>query len=92
MTRTWLNYQQEIALRHMEVKKNQMDGVRSTPFVPFRDIIAFADCDTPPVRLIPEFRPSSLLSESLSMWESFFRWSAPIVEAMKQGCMEAQRE
>jgi len=37
----WLNYQQEIALRHTELKKNQVDGVRSTPYVPFRDIIAF---------------------------------------------------
>ena len=37
----WINYQEEIALRHTSVKKNQVDGVRSTPFVPLRDIIAF---------------------------------------------------
>jgi hypothetical protein len=37
----WLNYQQEIALRHTSAKKNQTDGVQSTPYVPFRDIIAF---------------------------------------------------
>jgi hypothetical protein len=37
----WLNYQQEIALRHTTVKKNKVDGVRSTPYVPLRDIIAF---------------------------------------------------
>ncbi len=37
----WINYQQEIALRHTSVKKNQTDGVRSTPYVPLRDIIAF---------------------------------------------------
>ena len=37
----WLNYQHEIALRHTAAKKNQVDGVRSTPYVPFRDIIAF---------------------------------------------------
>ena len=37
----WLNYQQEIALRHTAVKKNQTDGVHSTPFVPLSDIIAF---------------------------------------------------
>jgi len=37
----WLNYQHEIALRHTAVKKNKTDGVRSTPHVPFRDIIAF---------------------------------------------------
>lgn len=37
----WLNYQQEIALRHTSLKKNQVDGVASTPFVPYRDIAAF---------------------------------------------------
>jgi len=37
----WLNYQNEIALRHMSPKKNQTDGVNSTPFVPFRDVIGF---------------------------------------------------
>ncbi len=37
----WVNYQQEIALRHMAPKKNRTDGVQSTPYVPFRDIIAF---------------------------------------------------
>jgi len=37
----WLNYQQEIALRHTSVKKNKVDRVRSTPYVPLRDIIAF---------------------------------------------------
>jgi hypothetical protein len=37
----WLNYQQEIALRHTTAKKNQTDGVRSTPCVPFQDVIAF---------------------------------------------------
>jgi hypothetical protein len=37
----WIDYQQEIALRHTSAKKNQVDAVRSTPFVPLRDIIAF---------------------------------------------------
>jgi hypothetical protein len=37
----WLNYQYEIALRHTKVKKNKTDSVRSTPFVPFADVIAF---------------------------------------------------
>ena len=37
----WLNYQQEIALRHTSVKKNQADGVDSTAYVPFRDVVAF---------------------------------------------------
>jgi hypothetical protein len=37
----WINYQEEIALRHTSLKKNQTDNVRSTPYVPLRDIIAF---------------------------------------------------
>jgi hypothetical protein len=37
----WINYQREIALRHTTSKKNQVDGVQSTPFVPLRDVIAF---------------------------------------------------
>jgi hypothetical protein len=37
----WINYQEEIALRHTSVKKNKIDGVQSTPYVPLRDIIAF---------------------------------------------------
>jgi hypothetical protein len=37
----WLNYQQEIALRHTSFKKNQMDNVVSTPHVPYSDFIAF---------------------------------------------------
>jgi Protoglobin len=37
----WLDYQQEIALRHTSLKKNQVDRVQSTPHVPLRDIIAF---------------------------------------------------
>jgi len=37
----WINYQQEIALRHTTAKKNKVDGVRSTPYVPLQDVIAF---------------------------------------------------
>src|SRR5579862_7841865 len=37
----WLNYQHEIALRHTAAKKNKLDGVQSTAYVPFRDVIAF---------------------------------------------------
>jgi hypothetical protein len=37
----WLNYQQEIALRHTSLKKNKTDAVDSTPYVPLRDIISF---------------------------------------------------
>lgn len=40
--REWLDYQQEIALRHTRVKKNQTDGAYSTPeHIPLRYMIAF---------------------------------------------------
>jgi len=37
----WIDYQQEIGLRHTSLKKNKVDGVRSTPCVPLPDVIAF---------------------------------------------------
>jgi hypothetical protein len=37
----WLDYQQEIALRHTRVKKNQTDGVQAPEHIPLRYIIAF---------------------------------------------------
>lgn len=37
----WLNYQQEIALRHTSIKKNKTDQVTSSPYIPLRDIVGF---------------------------------------------------
>jgi hypothetical protein len=37
----WLNYQQEIALRHTSVKKNRTDHVESAEYIPLRYVIAF---------------------------------------------------
>jgi len=37
----WLAYQQEIALRHTEPKKNRTDHADSVPHIPLRHIIAF---------------------------------------------------
>lgn len=37
----WLNYQEEIGLRHTPEKKNQTDGVQAPPVVPLRYLIAF---------------------------------------------------
>ena len=47
----WLDYQQEIALRHTSAKKNQVDGVRSTEYVPLRDTIAFVGVMNQTIRL-----------------------------------------
>lgn len=38
---TWLDYQEEIALRHTPQKKNTVDGVESVDNIPLRYIIAF---------------------------------------------------
>ncbi|MGI8958562.1 MAG: protoglobin domain-containing protein [Bryobacteraceae bacterium] len=38
----WLNYQEEIGLRHTPVKKNQTDRGQTPPLVPLRYTIAFA--------------------------------------------------
>ena len=38
----WLNYQQEIALRHTSVKKNKTDRVESIGSIPLRYVVAFA--------------------------------------------------
>ncbi len=37
----WLNYQQEIGLRHHRAKKNQTDGVQSVPLIDHRYLVAF---------------------------------------------------
>ena len=42
----WIDYQQEIALRHTSFKKNQVDGVRSSSYVPLRDVLAFTSVMT----------------------------------------------
>jgi hypothetical protein len=37
----WLDYQQEIALRHTRAKKNRTDGVDSVEHIPLRYMVAF---------------------------------------------------
>ena len=49
----WLNYQQEMALRHTSVKKNKTDKVESAPTIPLRHIIAFTAVITDPEILKP---------------------------------------
>ena len=44
----WLNYQQEMALRHTSVKKNKTDNAESAPTIPLRYIIAFTAVITDP--------------------------------------------
>jgi hypothetical protein len=47
----WLDYQQEIALRHTRAKKNQTDGAHKTPeHIPLRYMIAFIYPDTATIK------------------------------------------
>jgi hypothetical protein len=39
--RSWLNYQEEIGLRHTPEKKNKTDGRHTPPVVPLRYLLAF---------------------------------------------------
>lgn len=39
--REWLNYQEEIALRHHRSKKNRTDGVEAVEHIPLRYVLAF---------------------------------------------------
>jgi len=39
---TWLDYQEEIGLRHTPQKKNKTDSARTQPLVPLRYLMAFA--------------------------------------------------
>jgi hypothetical protein len=39
--RAWLNYQEEIGLRHTPAKKNKADGGHTPPLVPLRYLLAF---------------------------------------------------
>jgi len=48
--RAWLDYQEEIALRHTAAAKNRTDGVDSTPAVPLRYMIAFVHPITATIR------------------------------------------
>jgi hypothetical protein len=37
----WIDYQEEIGLRHTPEKKNQTDGAHTPPLVPLRYVLAF---------------------------------------------------
>jgi len=40
--RAWLDYQEEIGLRHHRAKKNRTDGVQAPPHIPGRYVVALA--------------------------------------------------
>jgi len=82
---SWLDYQQEIALRHTKAKKNRTDGVVSeTSHVPLRYMIAFIYPITATIRPFLEKRGHAA-EEVGKMYQAWFKsvtlqvtsWSEP---------------
>ncbi|HTV15320.1 MAG TPA: protoglobin domain-containing protein [Acidobacteriaceae bacterium] len=89
----WLDYQQEIALRHTRLKKNRTDGVRSTPQVPFRDIAAFIAVLNDSIR--PYLASKSNTAEDVEGMHRAWRkslqlqlalWARPYLDLAKSSC------
>ena len=83
----WLDYQEEIALRHTRAKKNQTDGVRSAEHIPLRYVVCFIYPITATMR---EFlaKKGHGLDEVEAMHQAWFKsvtlqvalWSRPYAE------------
>ena len=83
--RDWLNYQEEIGLRHTPTKKNRTDGRDTPPLVPLRYLLAFI----PVVSDIREFFESEIneaaeLEAVLQAWKKtvylhVLLWARPYV-------------
>jgi protoglobin len=82
----WLNYQQEIALRHTSIKKNKTDNVQSAPTIHLRHIIAFAAIINDPNILKPFLSAKNQNTDevdrmhqawSKSLWLQIALWSEP---------------
>jgi len=86
--RAWLNYQQEIALRHTRLKKNQTDRVQAAAdHIPLRYIIAFIYPLTATIRPFLATKGHSP-EEVERMFQAWFKaivltvalWSAPYAQ------------
>jgi hypothetical protein len=84
----WLNYQQEIALRHTSLKKNQTDNVRSTSHVPLRDVIAFVSVINETIKpyLAPKGHSPEEVDAMHRAWSRSIQlqialWAKPYVDA-----------
>ncbi len=83
----WLNYQQEIGLRHHRSKKNQTDGVKSVPNISHRYMTAFIYPITATIKPFLAKKGHSA-EEVEKMHQAWFKavvlsvalWSAPYVK------------
>jgi Protoglobin len=66
----WLNYQEEIGLRHTPAKKNKTDGRHTPPVVPMRYLIGFSSVVILSVRgfLAKDDRPEAELIRMQEAW------------------------
>ncbi len=68
----WLNYQEEIALRHHRLKKNRTDGVEAAAHIPMRYLIAFIYPITATIRPFLE-RAGRSPDETEAMFQAWFK-------------------
>ncbi|MCX9192859.1 protogloblin ApPgb [Carbonactinospora thermoautotrophica] len=85
--RAWLDYQEEIALRHTRTKKNHTDGVEAAPEIPLRYMIAFIYPITATIRefLAAKGDPEETVEAMYQAWFksvvlSMTLWARPYVE------------
>jgi len=65
----WLNYQEEIGLRHTPAKKNKTDGKATPPVVPMRYLIGFIPIVLPVRKFFAEEVPNANELDALeSAW------------------------
>jgi hypothetical protein len=85
--RQWLDYQEEIGLRHTPVKKNQTDGAHTPAYVPLRYLIGFGTTVTTTSRKF--FADAGVRDEELRKLEDAWAravqlhialWSRPYVK------------
>jgi hypothetical protein len=88
----WLNYQNEIALRHTTAKKNKTDSVRSTPCVPFPDVIAFVAVINETIKpyLAAKGNPADEVDKMHLAWTKSMQlqmalWVGPYLESAQAG-------
>lgn len=84
----WLDYQEEIGLRHTPDKKNKTDGAQTPPVVPLRYLLGFATIVTIETRKF--FTDAGVAGEELQKLEAAWAkavqlhvtlWSRPYVKA-----------
>jgi hypothetical protein len=81
----WLNYQQEIGLRHTPAKKNKTDGAHAPSVVPFRYLLVFV----PMILPIRKFFKEAIQDDELKMLEG--AWIKAVllhITLWSRACME----